>query len=104
MFLAVGVAVGKEPWLWAAADAVALTLLLLNVIVLVAVHARRARQFFRTRRANRFHERLEALTGELDPATRARDPRWLRTEIGRFDELERRVAATVLIERMKPAS
>ena len=36
--------------------------------------------------------------------TRARDPQWLRTEIGRFDELERPIAATMLIERMKPAS
>ena len=29
---------------------------------------------------------------------------WLRTQIGTFDELERPIAATMLIERMKPAS
>src|SRR5262249_10912314 len=38
------------------------------------------------------------------PATRAHDPEWLRKQIARFDELERPVAATMLIERLKPAS
>ena len=85
-------------------DVVALTLLFLNVLVLVAVHARRLRQYFRTRRAKQFHARVEEILGELDPATRARDPQWLRTQIGRFDELERPIAATMLIERLKPAS
>ena len=104
MFLTVVVAVAEQPWVWASAGAVALTLLFLNVLVLVAVHARRLRQHFRTRRAKRFHVRVEEILGELDPATRARDPRWLRTQIGRFDELERPIAATMLIERVKPAS
>jgi HEAT repeat protein len=104
MFLVVQAAFADEPWFWAAADSIALVLLLLNVLVLVAVHARRVRQFFRTRRAKRFHTRVEELLGELDPATRARDPQWLRSEIAGFDELQRPVAATMLIERMKPAS
>lgn len=104
MFLVFGVAVVNEPWFWAVADGVALTLLFLNVLVLVAVHARRARQFFRTRRARELHARLEEILGELDPAAHARDPQWLRTELGGFDELERSIAATMLIERMKPAS
>lgn len=104
MFLAVGVAVANGPWFWAVADGVALTLLFLNVLVLVAVHARRVRQFFRSRRAKQFNTRVEEVLGEFDPATRARDPQWLRTQIGTFDELEQQVAATVLIERMKPAS
>jgi HEAT repeat protein len=104
MFLAVGVAVANQPWFWAVADAVALTLLFLNVVVLVAVHARRMRQYFRTRRAKQFQARVEEILGELDPATRARDPQWLRTQIGEFDELEQQIAATMLIERTKPAS
>ena len=62
------------------------------------------RQYFRTRRAKRFRARVEEMLAELDPATRARDPHWLRTQIGRFDELERPIAATMLIERMRPAS
>ena len=104
MLLALGVVVDDQPWFWAVADGVALTLLVLNVLVLVAVHARRLRQYLRTRHAKQFHERLEEILGELDPATRGRDPQWLRTEIGSFDELERPIAATMLIERMKPAS
>jgi HEAT repeat protein len=104
MFLTVGVAVVGQPRFWAIADGVALTLLFLNVLVLVAVQARRLRQYFRTRRAKQFHARVEEILGELDPATRARDPQWLRTQIGSFDELERPIAATMLIERMKPAS
>src|SRR3954452_16237966 len=104
MFVGIGVAVGKQPWLWATADAVALTLILLNVLVLVALHARRLRQYFRSRRAKQFHGRVEELLADLDPATGGGDPRWLRTQIGRFDEGERPIAATMLIERMKPAS
>jgi hypothetical protein len=62
------------------------------------------RQYFRTRRAKQFHARVEEILGELDPATRARDPHWPRTQIGEFDELKRPIAATMLIERLKPAS
>src|SRR3954454_22847656 len=69
MFVGIGVAVGKQPWLWATADAVALTLILLNVLVLVALHARRLRQYFRSRRAKHFHGRVEELLADLDPAT-----------------------------------
>ena len=104
MFLIFGIAVAGQPWFWATAGAVALTLLFLNVLVLVGVHGRRLRQHFRTRRAKQFHARVEEILAELDPATRARDPRWLRTQIGGLDELERPIAATMLIERMKPAS
>ena len=104
MFLILVAAVAEQPWVWASAGAVALTLLALNVLVLVAVHARRLRQYFRTRRAKQFHVRVEEILGELDPATSERDPRWLRAQVGRFDELERPIAATMLIERVKPAS
>jgi HEAT repeat protein len=104
MSRAVGVAVANQPWFWAAADAVALTLLFLNVLVLVAVHAGRIRQHFRTRRTKQFNVRVEEILRELDPVTRARDPEWLRTQLGAFDELQRPIAATMLIERMKPAS
>ena len=103
MLLTVAAAVA-DPWFWAFADAVALTLLFLNLLVLVAVHARRTRQHFRTRRAKQFHARVEEILGELDPATRARNPQWLRTQIGTFDESQRPIAATMLIERLKPAA
>ena len=104
MFLTIVIAVAEQPWFWVSADAIALTLLVLNGLVLIAVHARRLRQYFRTRRATQFHVRVEEILGELDPATRERDPRWLRAQIGGFDELERPIAATMLIERVKPAS
>jgi HEAT repeat protein len=104
MFLAVGVALADQLWSWAIAGAVALTLLFLNVLVLVAVHARRVRQHYRTRRAKQFHTRVEEILGEFDPATRVRDPQWLRTQIGTFDELQRPIAANMLIERLRPAS
>jgi hypothetical protein len=86
------------------AEAVALTLLFMNVLLLVVVHARRVRGYFRRRRAGQFEERVEVVLRELDPATRKRDPRWLATEIAGFDELERPIAATMLIERLRPAS
>ena len=104
MFLIAGVAAAEQPWPRAIAGVVVLTLLFLNVLVLVGVHARRLRQYFRTRRAKQFHGRVEEILAELDPATRVRDPRWLRAQIGGFDELERPIAATMLVERMKPAS
>ena len=85
-------------------DGLALLLLFLNVVLLAAVHARRIRQYFRTRRAKRFRARVEEVFDEFDPATRARAPRWLRAQIGEFDELERPIAATMLVERMKAAS
>lgn len=85
-------------------DGLALLLLFLNVVLLAAVHARRVRQYFRTRRAKRFRARVEEVFDEFDPATRARAPGWLRAQIGEFDELERPIAATMLIERMKAAS
>lgn len=104
MSFALGVAEVNQPWFWATADGVALTFLFLNVLLLVAVHARRVRRYFRTRRAKQFQARVEEILAELDPATRARDPQWLRTQLGGFDELQRPIAATMLIERMRPAS
>jgi hypothetical protein len=104
MSLAVGLAAATQPWLWESADAVALTLLFLNVALLVGVHARRIRQYVRSGREKRFHARFEEILDELDAGARSRDPQWLRTQVGKFDELERPIAATMLIERMRPAS
>jgi HEAT repeat protein len=104
MTVIVGLAEGKQPWFWGIAGAVAAVLLFLNVAVIVAVHARRVRQYTRGRRAKRFHVRVETLLAELGSATRARDPQWLGTQIRRLNSLERPIAATMLIERMKAAS
>ena len=97
--------VADQTWAWGVADAVAVTLLVLNVLLLVAVHARRMRQYLRTRRAKQFHARIEEMLGELDPATGTRDPQWLRAQSRHaFDELERPIAAMMLIERLGPAT
>src|SRR5262249_48249234 len=101
---AVGLAAAQQPWLWETAGAVALTLLLLNVLLAVAVHGRRLRQSLRARRAKEFHGRVERILAELEPATRIRDPDWQHQQIARLDELERPIAATMLIERLKPES
>ena len=99
-----GLAEAKQQWFWEFADGIALTLLLLNVVLLVAVHMRRLRQYTRGRRTKRFRARVERVLAALDPSTAPRDPHWLRKQISEFDELERPIAATMLIERMKPAS
>src|SRR4051812_3301990 len=104
MTLVLGLAEGKQPWFWGFAGATALTLLLLNVLVLVAVHVRRLRQHTRGRRASRFRTQVADVFAQLDTETRARDPQWLRERLSHFDELERPLAAVMLIERLKPAT
>ena len=81
-----------------------MVLLFLNLLVLVAVHARRLRQSVRSRGTRRFDERFVLVIAELERQPGPRDPGWLRAEIGRFDELERPLAAVKLIERLRPAS
>jgi HEAT repeat protein len=100
----VGIAEAKQPWFWASAAVVVGVLVVLNLLIIVAVHARRARQFLRGRRRSRFDVRVEEVLSELDPASATRDPHWLGAQVGKFDELERSIAATRLIERMIPAS
>ena len=104
MTAVLGLAEAKQPWFWGIAGVIALSLLLLNVLVLVAVHLRRIRQFGRSRREKRFRAELDEMFAELDPETRARHPDWLRARLGRFDELQGALAAAVLIERMVPAT
>ena len=99
-----GIAEGKQPWFWGSASVIALSLLLVNVLLLVAVHLRRLRQYTRGRREKRFRAQVEDVLAEVDPKTSSHDPRWLRARLSRFDELERPLAATMLIERMRPAS
>jgi HEAT repeat protein len=99
-----GLAEAKQPWFWASAAIVVLVLLVLNILIIAAVHARRLRQFFRGRRESRFDARAEEILGELDPVARTHDPQWLGAQVRKFNELERPIAATRLIERMGPAS
>lgn len=94
----------KQGWFLAIADGVVLFLLLVNVLLFAEVYVRRLRQKLRTRRAREFRAHCEQVLAELDPATRMHDPAWLRGQLASFDELERPIAATMLIERLRPLS
>src|SRR3954454_8008540 len=94
----------KQPWFWGITDAIVLVLLLANVLLLVIVHVRRARQFFRRRRENRCRDLVERLLSEIAAPTPAHDALWVRREIGGLDGLERPIAARMLIERLSAAS
>lgn len=94
----------RNPWFWGAASVAAGTLLALNLVLLAFVHARRVREWFRGRRKRRFETEVAAVLDELQGPPEQRDPDWLRRHIGRFDELQRPIAATRLIERLRPAS
>jgi HEAT repeat protein len=100
----VAIAEAKQPWFWASASVIALVLLLGNILLLVAVHARRIREGVRGRRAKQARAHVEELLAELGPGSGTRDPHWLGDQVARFDELERPIAARMLIERLMPAS
>src|SRR4051812_9797545 len=102
--MVLGISEAEQPWFWGTTLAVAAALLLLNIVVLVAVHARRLRQTVRGRRTRRFDERFALVLAEIERLPGPRDPAWLSAEIARFDELERPLAALKLIERLRPAS
>jgi HEAT repeat protein len=100
----VGLAEAKQPWFWASADLVAAVLLLLNLLLILAVHGRRVRQYLRGRRETRFRTRVQQMLAELGTHAEGRDLYLLRRQVERFDELERPIAALMLIERLQPAS
>src|SRR5262245_34294643 len=104
MLAVVGFAQPQLPWFWVAADVITAVLLLLNLLLIVAVHGRRLRQYARVRRQRLFQARLEQILAELDPRTATEGAAWLRWNVAQFDELERPLAAVALIERLRPAS
>jgi HEAT repeat protein len=99
-----GLAEAKQTWFLEITGITALTLLVLNVALIVVVHAGRLRRRFRGGRARRFRVRVEEMLRELDQEDVARDPGWLGKRVGEFDELQRPIAAVMLIERLRPAS
>src|SRR5690348_472136 len=103
MAVVVALAEAKQPWFWEIAGTVTLVLVLLNVAAFVAVYARRTRQRFRSRRERAFRARLEDSLAALRETT-APDAQWLATQVHGFDELERPIAASMLIEQIEPAS
>ena len=91
----------KEPWFWGATATIVGVLLLANVGLFLVVYARRLREAVRARRAARFEHECEQMLEELTAGPQDLDR--LRARIGRFDELERPIAATMLVERLGPA-
>jgi HEAT repeat protein len=94
--------VAKQPWFWGAATAIVAVLLLANVALFLVVYARRLRELVRARRAERFERECEQMLDELTSGPP--DVERLRARIRRFDGLERPIAATMLLERLGPAS
>lgn len=92
------------PRFWLVADTVVAVLIFLNLLLIVAVHGRRIRQFVRTRREKAFQAQIEQVLAELDPSTRSQDPDWLRRHVSHFNELERPLAAVALIGHLQLAS
>jgi HEAT repeat protein len=94
---------GKQPWFWGVADVVVGVLLALNLLLFVVVHARRLRQSSREQRAKRFRARFEQLLAEQGPG-RGSDSDSVRGQLSSLNELERPIAGSIMIERLKVAS
>src|SRR3954452_23731148 len=96
-----GVAEAKQRWFYGSADVIALTLLVLNLCLLAAVHFFRLRRYLRRGQTARFRLRLEGILSGLGEHSRALDEQALRHEVSGFNELERPIAAEMLIERLR---
>jgi hypothetical protein len=94
---------GKQVWVWAIADGIVGALLVLNLLLLVFVHARRMRESSRARRAKRFRTRFERLVAHQGPGTRAAAGS-VRGQLSHLNDLERPVAASLVIEQLKVTS
>jgi len=92
----------NQPWFWGATAAIVVVLLLANVALFLFVYARRLRELVRARRAARFELEAEQMLDELTSSPH--DPARLRARIRRLDELERPIAARMLLEPLGPAS
>ena len=94
---------GKQAWFWAAADVAIGILLLLNLLLIVVVFARRFRESSRERRRKQFRTRVDQLFAEHGPGAGG-DTASVRRQLSGFDELERPLAASVVIERLRVAA
>jgi HEAT repeat protein len=97
------VTTGKQTWLWVVADVVIGVLLVLNLLLIAVVHVRRLRERSREHRVEQFRERIQQLLAKHGPGTDG-DAALVRLHLDRFNELERPIAATIMIERLEVAS
>jgi HEAT repeat protein len=94
----------KQPWFWQSALTTVGVLLLLNVGLLAFIYVRRLRGRVRARRAARFVPRLEPLLDQL--VSEAPPPEVverLTHLVAGLDDHSRPLAATMLIDRLRPA-
>src|SRR4051812_13251964 len=93
----------KEGWFWETAAIAAAALLLLNLVLMVIVYGRRGYEVVRARRARAFRARFARLVDEI-AAARLTDPEEAYRQVASLDALERPIAASMLLERLRPAS
>ena len=105
MELAVALAstIAKQDWFWHAAAIVVGVLLLANVFLFLIVFGRRLRELVRARRTAEFRRECERMLEEVSESG-PHDLEQLRARIRGLDELERPIAATMLVERLRPAA
>jgi HEAT repeat protein len=94
----------KQPWFWQTALVLLGVLLLANLVLAALVYGRRLRELVRGRRAKGFRARFEPVVEQAAAGRLLGDPEALRRQIGDLDELERPVAASMLLERLRPSS
>ena len=93
--------VAQRQWFWGTTVTIVGVLVLANLVLFLIVFGRRLRELRRAGRAKRFERECEQL---LDEVAGGRDLDRLAARIRRFDELERPIAATMLLERLGAAS
>jgi HEAT repeat protein len=93
----------KQSWFWQAAVIAVGVLLVLNLVFIVVVYARRLRELLRDRRAESFRVRFEPILDDLASGSPSASEE-LQREISRLGELEGPIAASMLLERLRPAS
>ncbi len=92
----------RQPWFWEAASVTVAVLLLLNFFLLAFVYVRGLREHLRRGRVTQFKQGFAQTLDELQ--SKHPDEGRLRQQVAGLDELERPIAAAMLIERLREAS
>jgi HEAT repeat protein len=95
--------VAKQSWFWEAAVIIVGLLVLANLLLFLAVFGRRLRELVRARRAAEFERECAQMLDEVESASGPRDLERMRARVRGFDELERPIAATMLLDRLQHA-
>jgi len=93
----------EQPWFWETAVIVAGVVLLLNLLLIGLVFGHRFREIVRTKRVEEFRVRFAPVLRGVEAGDAVSIER-LRRKVGRLNELERPVAASMLLEHLRTAS